>query len=174
MPSSKRTSGTYTIFTGSSEIYQSIVGNVRRGNANTEIYSTQVNFYGNTLTLGDSIIEGNLRVQGNISYINANTLVVEDPIIIAGTGPNGQPLTVDDGRDRGLYLEYYQTNRGNAFFGWDNSTGNLIIASNNTISNDIVSVVDYGNLWAGNIRVQNIVSNGSAGLAGNITVWQQR
>ena len=170
MPSSKRTSGTYTIFTGSSEIYQSIVGNVRRGNANTEIYSTQVNFYGNTLTLGDSIIEGNLRVQGNISYINANTLVVEDPIIIAGTGPNGQPLTVDDGRDRGLYLEYYQTNRGNAFFGWDNSTGNLIIASNNTISNDIVSVVDYGNLWAGNIRVQNIVSNGSAGLAGNITV----
>lgn len=121
----------------------------------------------NTLTAnglvvnGDGFINGNLTVDGNLTYINIDDLRVEDPIIVLGTGPNGAPLTTNDGKDRGVFMEYYTSALGNAFMGWDNSTGNMIIASNVSQSGDVVTVNSYGVLQAGNAYLQNALVDGT-------------
>jgi hypothetical protein len=144
----------------------SAVGNVTGGN----IITTGLTNTGTLETTGNALIGGNLIVNGNISYININDLRVEDPVIILGTGPNGAPLTVNDGLDRGVYMEYYISNVGtsNAFMGFDNSSGNMFIASDvNFTSNDIVGVNSYGTLQAGNLYIQSAVSTGNV-AGGNI------
>ena len=119
-------------------------------------------------TTGNATIGGNLAVQGNLIYVNVEDLRVEDPVILMGTGTNGAPLTSDDGQDRGIYMEYYTTYLGNAFVGWQNSSGNLIAASNVSFSsNNIISVTEYGTLQAGNLYVESVISQGNIN-GGNI------
>ena len=132
-------------------------------------------------TTGNAVIAGNLFVLGNITYNNVNDLRIEDPVIILGTGPNGAPLTSPDSYDRGTFMEYYTSARGNAWMGWQNSSGNMIAAANVSFSgNDIISVNAYGTFQAGNIYAQSAVAIGNitggnlltAGLVsatGNIT-----
>ncbi len=140
-------------------------GNITGGNITT----TGLTNTGTLTTTGNAIVGGNLIVNGNITYINIDDLRVEDPIIILGTGPNGAPLTVNDSKDRGIFMEYYTTGRGNAFVGWDNSTGNMVIASSvNFTANDVVGVNSYGTLEAGNLYVQSAVSTGNI-TGGNLT-----
>ena len=134
------------------------VGNITGGN----LVTTGVTQTGTLSTTGNALIGGNLIVQGNITYINIDDLRVEDPIIILGTGPNGAPLTVDDGMDRGVYMEYYKTGLGNAFIGWENSSGNILVATSvNFSGNNVVNVLEYGTLQAGNLYVQSAVSTGN-------------
>jgi hypothetical protein len=149
----------------------SAVGNVISGN----LVTTGVTNTGTLETTGNALIGGNLIVNGNISYININDLRVEDPVIILGTGPNGAPLTVNDGLDRGVYMEYYITGTGtaNAFMGFDNSTGNMFIANDvNFTSNDVVGVNSYGTLQVGNIYSQSIVSIGNVNAGNFVTAGQ--
>jgi len=135
-------------------------GNITGGN----LVTAGETFTGTLRSSGDALINGNLIVSGNLKYINVEDLRVQDPVIILGTGPNGAPLTENDGLDRGVYMEYYTTDSGNAFVGWQNSTGNMIIASNvEFASNDIVQVNSYGTLQAGNAYLE------SADVIGNIT-----
>jgi filamentous hemagglutinin len=119
-------------------------------------------------TTGNAVIAGNLFVLGNITYNNVNDLRIEDPVIILGTGPNGAPLTSPDSYDRGTFMEYYTSARGNAWMGWQNSSGNMIAAANVSFSgNDIVSVNAYGTFQAGNIYAQSAVTTGNV-TGGNL------
>ena len=145
-------------------------GNITGGNI-----ITSGELFGGTLrTTGNALINGNLTVQGNLTYINIDDLRVEDPVIILGTGPDGSPLTSNDGLDRGVYLEYYTTDTGNAFVGWQNATGNMIIASDVSFaSNDVIQVNSYGTLQAGNAYVESInvvgnVTGGNINTAGQV------
>jgi len=136
---------------------------------------------GTTLQInGDGLIAGNLTVQGNLTYINVEELRVEDPILQLGAGANGNALISNDGKDRGTLLTYYTTAQGNAFMGWDNSSGNMIISSNVTVANEIVSVNSFGTLEVGNIYAEsadiignvsfgNISTSGQISATGNIT-----
>ena len=127
-------------------------------------------FTGTLTTTGDALVAGNLVVQGNLTYINIDDLRVEDPVIILGTGPNGAPLTVNDGKDRGVFMEYFITAGNvlaNAFMGYDNSTGNMILATTATIANDVVTVTTFGTLQAGNLNIESAVSSGNI-TGGNI------
>ena len=83
---------------------------------------------------GNATITGNLTVTGNTSYSNVTELVVSDPIIEMGGGPNNTPLTSNDGKDRGTLLQYYTTQPVSAFMGWDNSGSKFIFGSNVTIT----------------------------------------
>ena len=140
------------------------VGNITGGN----LITTGVTSTGTLETSGNALIGGNLIVNGNITYINIDDLRVEDPIIILGTGPNGAPLSVDDGLDRGIYMEYYTTGLGNAYMGWKNSSGNIVIANDVVFSaNDVVQVNAYGTLEVGNIYAQSAVLTGNVD-AGNL------
>jgi filamentous hemagglutinin len=139
-------------------------GNITGGN----LITTGVTSTGTLETTGNALIGGNLVVQGNITYINIDDLRVEDPIIILGTGPNGAPLTVNDGKDRGIFMEYYDTSLGNAFMGWDNSSGNMIIANDAFFTgNDVVGINSYGTLEVGNVFGQSAVFIGNVN-AGNL------
>jgi hypothetical protein len=163
-----------------------VTGNVTGGNINSNalVSGTTISATGNLVggnanitnavnaatisTSGNATVGGNLIVQGNITYINIEDLQIEDPVIILGTGPNGAPLTVNDNKDRGIFLEYYTTGIGNAFMGWDNSTGNMIVAANAALTNDVVSVISYGTLQTGNLYVQSVQSTGNVS-GGNVT-----
>ena len=136
-------------------------GNITGGNI-----ITAGELFGSTLrTTSDALINGNLTVAGNLTYINIDDLRVEDPVIILGTGPNGAPLTANDGLDRGVYLEYYSGGAtGNAFVGWQNASGNMIIANDVEFSgNDVIQVNSFGTLEAGNAYLE------SATVTGNLT-----
>jgi hypothetical protein len=139
-------------------------GNITGGN----LITTGETRTGILETTGNALIGGNLIVQGNITYINIDDLRVEDPIIILGTGPNGAPLTTDDGLDRGVYMEYFETGLGNAFVGFKNSSGNMVIANDVFFTaNDVVGINSYGTLEAGNLYVQSAVSIGNV-AGGNL------
>ena len=157
----------------------SAVGNVIGGN----VVTSNLLSGGSLETIGNALIGGNLIVQGNITYINIEDLQIEDPLIVLGTGANGAPLTVNDGKDRGTQLNYFVTAANvqqSAFMGYDNSAGNMIIATNVTVTNDIVTVQTFGNLVTGNITAESLSTNGnfsaanintpgSVSAAGNVT-----
>jgi hypothetical protein len=147
----------------------SATGNITGGNIATIGLTTT----GTLETTGNALIGGNLFVQGNLTYINIDDLRIEDPIIILGTGPNGAPLTVNDGKDRGIYMEYYTTGLGNAFVGFKNSSGNMVIANNvDFTANDVVGINSYGTLEAGNLYIQSAVSTGNV-TGSNLTTAGQ-
>jgi hypothetical protein len=141
---------------------------VASGNITAANVIANSGLYGNTLDItGDALISGNLTVQGNLTYINIDDLRVEDPIIMLGTGPNGNVLTTNDGKDRGTELVYYSTTNTQqqaAFMGWINSSANMVLASNVTVANDVVTIVEYGTLEAGNAWLE------TANVSGNVTV----
>ena len=141
-----------------------------------EIISTDANVTGTlvastliagpTTINGNTEINGNLTVSGNVSFIDISRIETEDPMIVLGVGPNGSPLTSNDGRDRGVHMDYYSDGAGaqqSAFMGWINSTGNMVAASNVSIVDDVVTVNELGTFEAGNI----FASTGN--FSGNVT-----
>jgi len=113
---------------------------------------------------GDATVAGNLAVSGNLTYVNVTNLVVQDPVIEMGGGPNGAPLTTNDGKDRGSLLHYYTTQPVDAFMGWDNSNGEFGFGSNVTNSNDVMTFNTYGN-----VRASTFIGN-LTGTASHATV----
>jgi hypothetical protein len=103
---------------------------------------------------GDAGIAGNLSVGGNLTYINVTNLVVQDPVIEMGGGPNGAPLTTNDGKDRGSLLHYYTTQPVDAFMGWDNGNGEFAFGSNVTNNSDVMTFNQLGN-----VRAQTFIVN---------------
>jgi len=112
---------------------------------------------------GNAVITGNLVVGGNTVYINVETIRVEDPIIELGGGPNGAPLTTDDGKDRGTLLHYYAGTAIDAFMGWDESNTEFALGSNVTVTNDVVTFNTFGNL-----RLAGLIAN-TGNFSGNIS-----
>lgn len=136
------------------EVYEN--GNIAftvGGAANTAVFAPDL-FTVNT----DTVINGNLTVDGNVKYINVTDLNVQDPIIGLGRGPNNSPLTSNDGFDRGTQLWYFDNQERSAFFGYDNSTGNLTAAVDVTVVNEVVSVNNYGTIDVGNVVAAGNVS----------------
>jgi hypothetical protein len=109
-------------------------------------------------TTKDITITGNLTVSGDTITANVTGLVVEDPLIEMGGNLNGV-LNVNDGYDRGTVMHYYDTGTASqteAFMGWKNSTKEFTFASKATIATNIATIVNLGNIKAGNA---NIIGN---------------
>ena len=123
---------------------------------------------GNLNVANNVIVTGNLSVLGNATYINIESLVVEDPIISLGGGPNGDPLTTNDGKDRGTALQYYTTLPVTAFMGWDNSEGEFAFGSNVAIVSEVVTFTNYGNARASFFKGDN-TQFGNANLGNTAT-----
>ena len=120
---------------------------------------------------GDATVTGNFTVGGNTTYINVETFRVEDPIIELGGGVNGAALTSNDGKDRGTILHYYTTDVVDAFMGWDNSNGEFAFGSNVSVSSEVVTFNNFGN-----VRASYFIGNGStltyitgSNVSGNVT-----
>ena len=122
---------------------------------------------------GNIYVGGNLVVDGNISYLNIETLGIEDPLISLGGGPNGNALTSNDGKDRGTLLQYYTTQPVTAFMGWDTGNSEFSFGSNVSVNSEIIS---YANL--GNVRASTFIGSLSgtattAVTAGTVTTAAQ-
>ncbi len=133
----------------------SATGNIAALNVNTGIVSATGNVVGanlntaGTLNAADAVITGNLTVQGNTTYVNVDTLVVQDPVIEMGGGANGAPLTTNDGKDRGSLLHYFTGSAPvDAFMGWDNSNAEFTFGSNVTSNADVMTYNSLGNVRA--------------------------
>ena len=119
---------------------------------------TTVGSLTNLSVLGSAYISGDLYVDGNITYLNVSSLAVEDPLISVGNGPNNTPLTTNDGKDRGLLLNYYDTNAKVAFMGWDNGNSEFAFGGQVSISSEVITYNQLGNIRAGNAIFSNNVT----------------
>ena len=144
-----------------------VTGNVSAGNVTATLYTgtlttaaqpniTSLGTLADANVTGNVVIGGNLVINGNLNYVNVDTLNVEDPVIELGGGPNGAPLTTNDGKDRGTLLHYYSGGAIDAFMGWDNSNTEFVLSSNVTNSNDVMTFNELGN-----VRAAYFLGNGS-------------
>lgn len=119
---------------------------------------------------GDVLVLGNLDVRGNTTVINTDQLTVEDPLIELGTGPNGANLTINDGLDRGLLMDYYDTTFNHAYLGRQSSDGRLLFVNNvqpgeSNVANPILSNSPgyaWGTMQLGNIFLEGAEQSTSA------------
>jgi hypothetical protein len=121
---------------------------------------------------GNATITGNLTVSGNTIYANVETLNVKDPIIEQGGDPNGSPLTTNDGKDRGQILHYYSGAPIDAFMGWDNSNAEFAFGSNVSVTNEVATFNQFGNVRArhvyANIDGANVIGDVSGANHANV------
>lgn len=135
-------------------------GNVTAGNLSvTGSISGNLDLQDSANIAGDLVVNGNLSVYGNATYVNVNNLSVTDPIISMG-GPNGGGnATAYDGADRGLFMyNYYANGSGPVNQAWVWHTPDYqfnAIAAGVLNPNNTVSVVEYGNIRA-NVLIGNI------------------
>ena len=142
-----------------------VTGNASAGNISTS----------GTLDAGDTTITGNLTVTGTFERVNVTTVNIKDPIVEQGGNPNGAALTSNDGKDRGQLLHYYAGAPVDAFMGWDNSNAEFAIASNVSITNDVITYNTFGNIRAnyyiGNgSTLENLTGGNVTGQVGNALV----
>jgi hypothetical protein len=160
-----------SIYNGTSNVLiASANGNITMsvdGTPNVVVVTSTTVQTNNISTTGNAIVGGDLVVNGNLVYVNVADLNVEDPIIGLGRGANNAPLTTDDGKDRGEQLWYYAGSEKSAFTGYDNSAGKILLATDVTITNEIVTVNNLGNLVIGNLEGSGSSVTGTA-TAGNV------
>jgi len=133
-----------------------------------------LNVQGASQFLGCLSVVGNLIVGGNIVAVNTELLNVENPTIGLGTGIEGNALVANDGYDRGLVINYYDTAQNTndyAFLGRQNATGDLIYITNvQPGSKNISNVVNpfttnspgfqWGSAYLGNLTLLgNVISS---------------
>ena len=141
----------------------SATGNVIGGNLRT----TGAVVGGTGSFLSDVTIYGNLQVGGNIVYVDVTELRVVDPVIEMGGGPNGTPLTADDGFSRGLKLDYFNDTANAAQFGFMG-----LAATDFTTYQFLTNATDTSNVFTGtaaNLYFGNASVTGNIAAAGILT-----
>jgi len=137
----------------------------------------QGNISANNISVsGDATIQGNLDVKGAVTYIQTTVTYVTDPITEIGGGQNGNPLVSNNNMDRGTLIHNYTTTPVDAFIGWDTSNAEFALGSNVSVTDNVVTFNEYGNLRVGNLEVQqdanitgNIIINGTISVTGGIS-----
>lgn len=118
----------------------------------------------------DAIVTGNLNVLGNLNTTSTNSYSVVGPIFeFGGIHPNNAPLSINDGMDRGMLLDYFNGSLKQSFFGWDNANGQFEAGAEVSNVNNVITTARFANIKAhtfiGNVLGGNITGN----LIGNIT-----
>jgi hypothetical protein len=147
------------------------------GNANVAAYLPTYNgnaLFGNVTVSQNAVILGNLRVEGNTTYINVTDLIIEDKDIIVAANANA---TMTDLNGAGLQIGNRSAG-GNITFFYD-STSNVMSLSHGANIANVLNVAGNitatGNTTSGNVNLTgNIVDTGAlsiiTGAAGNITL----
>jgi hypothetical protein len=139
-----------------------------------DVIDANANVSANNLSVsGDANVTGNLTVRGTVSYIETSTTYITDPITETGGGNAGNALLTNDNKDRGSLLHYYTTKPVDAFIGWDNSNTEFALASNVSVTDNIVSYNDFGNIRVGNLtsinaNLGNLATANYANISANL------
>jgi len=127
-------------------------------NSNVAAYLAAYNgnaLFSNITVSQDAVILGNLRVEGNTTYINVSDLIVEDKDIIVAANASA---TLTDLNGAGLQIGN-RTAGGNITFFY-NSTSNVMSLSHGANIANILNVA--GNVTAtGNVNTGNLVGSGT-------------
>ena len=152
-----------------------ITGNILTAN---QPFITALGFLGN-LMAGNITVTGNLVVSGAIQSVATQNVNVENSVFELHTGAGGGTLTVDDGNDLGLIINYYKSGAARkAFLGWDNQTQRLQYITGATVSSGQITGT-AGTIEAGSLILSDstetsnttsgaLVVAGGAGFGGSI------
>ena len=150
---------------------------VTYSNSNVAAYLAVYNgnaLFSNITVSQDAVVLGNLRVEGNTTYINVTDLVIEDKDIIVAANATA---TLTDLNGAGLQIGN-RTAGGNITFFY-NSISNVMSLSHGANIANVLNVTGNitatGNTTSGNVNLTgNIVDTGAltiiTGAAGNITL----
>lgn len=131
---------------GDLNISQNGTGSVNIGNikfVTDKIYTET----GNSITIdpnaagasGTVIIEGDLVVNGVSTTVNSTTVTIDDAIFTLG---GDQALTSQDGLDKGISFQWYDTDATSAkegFFGWELTDQRFKFIPDATVADSVVS-----------------------------------
>jgi hypothetical protein len=148
-----------------------ISGNVVAGNILVPPNGTTDTF--DLRVSNEAIITGNLNVLGNLNTTDTNTFTVVGPIFeFGGIDPNNAPLSINDGMDRGMILDYYNGSFKQSFFGWDNANGQFEAGAEVSNANNVINTARFANIKAhtfiGNVEGGNITGNIIGNVTGNL------
>ena len=171
-------STTYPVSDGATSAQITTAGTIYFRIASALPNVTSLGTLSNLTVSGNAAIGGNLTVTGNLNYINSNVIYLTDPTIELGGGPNGAPLTTNDGKDRGMVLHYYNGTPIDAFMGWDTGNGEFAVGSNvseTSANSGVYAFNTFGNLrgsfWLGNgVNVNGNISGANLTLSSNATI----
>jgi hypothetical protein len=140
------------------------------------------NSTGNVSVASSLTVTGDLTILGSQTVVNTTELKVEDNLIDLGlVNSNGSlvPPSTDANIDVGVLFHYYTDSAKKSGIFWDDSTGRIGIASDLTVTNNVVDTataiwapIEVGALWLNDCAGQSQVINCLAGerFLGNITV----
>ena len=130
-----------------------------------------------TLRNANTVITGNLTINGTTTTVNATTITVDDPVLTLGgdTAP-----TSDDNKDRGIEFRYYDLSAKLGFFGWDDSESAYTFLENASNSSEVFNGT-RSRLLAGRLNLNSntgstssttgtLIVTGGTGISQNLNV----
>jgi hypothetical protein len=154
-----------------------VIGNINVGSGNN------IKLYGNgaisagAISATDATFSGNLTVSGTTTFVNTTSTSIKDPLITLGGDSAGGNATSYDAKDRGLVLDNYTTGLGagplNQALIWKTANSQFEVGSNISVTDNVVTVNEYGNMKAGtfigNVSATNISGTLTTASQPNIT-----
>jgi hypothetical protein len=138
-----------------------------------------VNATGNLNATGDisaknAVFTGNLTVSGTTTFVNTTNTSIKDPLITLGGNASGGNIAAVDNKDRGLILDnYYNGAALNQGLIWKTANSQFEVASNVAVTDNVVTVQEFGNIKAktfiGNVDATNIAGTLTTASQPNIT-----
>jgi hypothetical protein len=130
-----------------------------------------------TLNNTNTVIAGNLIVNGTTTTVNATTITVDDPVLTLGgdTAPSS-----DDNKDRGIEFRYFDVSAKLGFFGWDDSSSGYRFLENASNTSEVFGGTD-ARLFAGRLNLSTgttststtsgtLIVTGGTGISENLNV----
>ena len=154
--------------------------NIRANDGTSAI--TINNTTGNVSVASSLTVNGDLTILGSQTVVNTTQLQVEDSLIDLGlVNSSGSliPPTSDANIDVGVLFNYYTSSAKKAGIFWDDSTARIGIASDITITNNVVDTntavwapIEIAALWLNDCAGQSqvIACSGTTRTLENITV----
>jgi hypothetical protein len=111
-----------------------------------------------TIRNANTVITGNLTVNGTTTTVNATTITVDDPVLTLGgdTAPSS-----DDNKDRGIEFRYFDVSAKLGFFGWDDSSSGYRFLENATNTSEVFSGTD-ARIYAGRLNLSSNITSTSS------------
>jgi hypothetical protein len=122
----------------------------------------------------NAVFTGNLTVSGTTTFVNTTNTSIKDPLITLGGNSAGGNIAASDNKDRGLILDnYYNGAALNQGLIWKTSTSQFEVGSNVEVTDNVVTIREYGNIKAqtfkGNVDATNIAGTLTTASQPNIT-----
>src|SRR6056300_792298 len=133
----------------------------------TDFDAIQITTNGDVVFSQNINVAGNLTVNGTTTYLNTETVTLEDPILVLGS-VSGNAAPSDDNKDRGVQFNWHNgSSAKTGFFGFDDSVGKFTFVPDATIAGEVVS-------GSAGVIVADLESDVTGDLTGNAdtaTTW---